>query len=206
MSTMESSTFEMVRKATGLKRPPGNHGCNPVEIVPGVWTAHFHDIKDLQALQAVSPTIKTVVNSAIAQCPTKPGSYGKDIEVILIDLLDDPGARKIADAMEEGVEKQKTLAELPEFPQDECAGDAKQYFDKINHAIEATKLEGGGIMIHCHASLSRSAAFIIAYMMKSSGLTVVEAVTEMKSKWDATWPCNTFVHQLIEYEAELKTL
>ncbi len=25
----------------------------------------------------------------------------------------------------------------------------------------------------------------------------------MKPKWDATWPCDTFVRQLLEYETEL---
>jgi len=33
-----ASTFEAVREATGLVRPPGSHGCKPVEILPGLWT------------------------------------------------------------------------------------------------------------------------------------------------------------------------
>ena len=112
------STFEQARAATGTIRPKAGHGCPPVLIVDGVWTAHFHDIDDLAKLTAVCGDIKCVVNCAIQQCPTVQGrldsaviadylsalhvhSYGDDIEVLLIDLLDDPEALKKAAAMPE---------------------------------------------------------------------------------------------------------
>ena len=90
------------RAATGGQRPKASHGCPPVEVLPGLWTAHFHDIEDREALLKAAPGITAVVNCAISQCPTKPGSYGDGIEVILIDLLDDPDKRKKVDAMSEG--------------------------------------------------------------------------------------------------------
>ncbi|KAJ1425676.1 dual specificity phosphatase, partial [Ochromonadaceae sp. CCMP2298] len=62
---------------------------------------------------------------------------------------------------------------------------------------------GGATLIHCHASLSRSVAFILAYLMKTKALTALEAVEFMKPKWDAVWPNDKFVLQLIEYEQEL---
>ena len=34
--------------------------------------------------------IGLVVNSAIEQCPTSTGFYGPDIEVLRLDILDDP--------------------------------------------------------------------------------------------------------------------
>ena len=58
-------------------------------------------------------------------------------------------------------------------------------------------------MIHCYASISRSAAFILAYMMKSQQITLEQAIKDMRAKWDATWPNDTFVEQLLEYEKEL---
>merc|ERR1719159_96583 len=58
-------------------------------------------------------------------------------------------------------------------------------------------------MIHCYASLSRSAAFVLAYMMKEKKITLEQAVVEMRTKWDATWPNDAFVQQLLEYEKEL---
>ena len=33
--------------------------------------------------------------------------------------------------------------------------------------------------------------------------SLVSATAQMRGKWAATWPCDTFVHQLIDYEASL---
>jgi hypothetical protein len=48
----ETSGFARLRAATGTVRPPGDHGCKPVEIVPGLWTAHFHDIDSPEKLRS----------------------------------------------------------------------------------------------------------------------------------------------------------
>jgi len=144
------------------------------------------------------------VNCATEKCDTKTGSYGEGVEVLRIEgLLDDPDARKKVDAMPEGEEKEAARAALPSFPPEECAGDAKKDFERVITAMEAAKAGGGACMVHCYASLSRSVAFIMAYMMKTEKLTVVEAAKQMKEKWDAVWPNDSFVAQLIEYESEL---
>ena len=59
-------------------------------------------------------------------------------------------------------------------------------------------------LVHCHASLSRSVAFILAHMMKTQYLTAAEAAKAMKGKWDAVWPNDTFVTQLLKYEDDLE--
>lgn len=201
---MTGSTFAAFRKVTGPQRPPADHGCKPVEVFPGIWTAHFHDIEDKTALDGVSKEIKTVVNCATDKCPTKAGSYGSDVEVVCIEgLLDDPDAVKKVDAMPEGEEKSTARAALPTFTPEECAGDAKKDFELVNGAIEAAKAAGGATMIHCHASLSRSVAFILAYVMKTEKVSAIEAAKRMKKKWSAVWPNDTFVKQLLDYEQEL---
>jgi hypothetical protein len=40
-------------------------------------------------------------------------------------------------------------------------------------------------------------------MLEYGGFSLDAAVAHMKSKWDATWPCDRFVMQLIELEEEL---
>ena len=50
-------------------RPKGTHGCKPVEVVPGLYTAHYEDVLTRDALRKVSPSIKTVFNSAADKCP-----------------------------------------------------------------------------------------------------------------------------------------
>ena len=39
--------------------------------------------------------------------------------------------------------------------------------------------------MHCYASLSRSVVFILAYLMKTRGLSATKAAALMKPKWDA---------------------
>jgi hypothetical protein len=200
------STLLTVRDATGRVRPSHNHGCKPVEVVPGLWQAHFHDLVDLEALRNISPAITCVVNTATDKCPTREGSYGPDVRVVVVEgLLDDPDARKAVDALPEGPAKEAARASLPKFAPEECAGDAKKDFDLVNDAIDAELEKGGATVVHCYASLSRSVAFVLAYLMRSRKLSVVEAVQHLKPLWDATWPADAFVEQLIEYEAELRS-
>jgi hypothetical protein len=46
------SSFEGVRNITGWVRPGGKHGCQPAQVYPGIWTAHYHDIDTIKKLQA----------------------------------------------------------------------------------------------------------------------------------------------------------
>jgi hypothetical protein len=196
------TTLESFRAATGYVRPPAGHGCPPVELLPGLWTAHFHDVDTPEQLRAVAPPVTVVVNAGTDKCHTV--DYGEGIQTVTIDgLLDDPDPLKKVDAMPDGPEKDAARAALPDFPKDECAGDAKKDFERVNDLIDGAIAEGGACLVHCHASLSRSVVFLLAYLMKTEGISAVGAVHRMKPKWDATWPNDTFVAQLIRYEAEL---
>ena len=87
-----------------------------------------------------------------------------------------------------------------------CAGNAKKYFSSVSAKIHSIISEDGGdVLVHCHASISRSAVFILAYMLEYGGYnkSLPSAVAHMKSKWDATWPCDRFVMDLIELEESL---
>jgi hypothetical protein len=193
------STFEAVREATGWVRPGGDHGCAPAEIAPGVFNSHYHDIDSVEKLRAVAPRARLVINTAPAQCPLL--DYGPAVTVLDIPLEDDPDERKRFDA---GKPTQSgcATARLPLTKR--CAGNARQYFDTACNAIDATLAAGGHVVVHCHASLSRSAVFVLAWLMRSRKISLVEAVRVMRPRWEATWPCDRFVHQLIDYERELR--
>jgi len=198
------ATYSSFRAATGTRRPPASHGCPPCEVVPGLWTAHFHDVDTLAKLSAAAPAVTVVVNAGCDKCPTKDGSYGPAIRVVTIDgLLDDPDPLKKVDAMPDGPDKDAARALLPSFAPEMCAGDARKDFERVNAIVDETIAAGGATLVHCHASLSRSVAFILAYLMSSRGLSLLEAVALMKPTWDAVWPNDTFSGQLIEYEREL---
>ena len=109
--------FAAFRDVTSYVRPPHSHGCQSVEVVPGVWTAHYHDIDAREKLQAAAPPTTLVVNAATAdKCPVGAVSYGEGIEVLCVDgLLDDPDPLKKVDAMPQGAEKDAARAPLPAF-------------------------------------------------------------------------------------------
>jgi len=196
------TTYESFRLVTGWQRPGGKHGCAPVEIVPGVWTATYHDIDSPDKLAAATQhaPIALVVNSALCSCAARTGFFGPGVRVLEVDLEDDPDARKAFDA---GKPSQSRCAE-PDVPlANRCAGHALPYFDAVADDIDAVLAAGGHVLVHCHASLSRSVALILAYLMRSRRLSLLEAATLVKSKWDATWPCDRFVFELIAYEKHL---
>ena len=177
------------RLVTGPSRPPGTHGCQLVEIIPGIVNAHFNDMNQPNGIAAinasgkVSRPITLVVNSAVAnkQCDTYPGFYGTNVEVLMIDLFDDP---------KEG--------EAHKWP-----GDAKPHFRSTNAKIKKHIDQGNAVLIHCMASLSRSIAFICAYFMEMERMTLLQALAKIKRVWDATWPNDHFLRELQSFEEEL---
>jgi protein-tyrosine phosphatase len=84
------------------------------------------------------------------------------------------------------------------------SGDAKQYFPLVNAHIRQAVGSGHSVLVHCMASLSRSVCFLIAYLMEDHNMPLVDATAFVKAKWDATYPNDSFVFQLIEYERELE--
>eukprot|EP01035_Chromulina_nebulosa_P025842 gene25842-33767_t len=178
-----SSTFDGIRSITGTKRPGGNHGCKLVEVIPNIYVAHFEDINKPDSFKTLGleSEIGLVVNSAIEQCPTSTGFYGPDIEVLRLDILDDP---KVGEAHS-------------------TASDATPYIIKSNAAISKAISSGKGVLVHCYASISRSAVLIIAYIMESNRISAETATAILKEKWDASWPNDTFVRNLLAFEKTL---
>ena len=196
------STFESFRQdVTGWIRPGHHHGCPPVEVVPGLWTAHYDDIDTKQKLRDLSEDITLVVNSALSQCEARTGFYGDNVKVMEVDIEDDPDERKFFDKGEGPFQSKCRDPTVP--PHKRCPGDMLQFFDPVADEIHATIQSGSSALVHCKASLSRSPALILAYLMKYHNLTLNEAGKLLKSKFDATWPCDRFAYDLVEYERRL---
>ena len=195
-------SFKRIRNITGWVRPPGSHGCVVTEIIPRLWTAHFHDIDSKSKLLNYGNNFKLVVNTAIRQCNATQGSFGDNVKVLMIDLEDDPDERKKFDAGKLSQSKCRE-EDVPEL--ERCAGHAKKYFRAVSNEIKKVIDNGGSVMVHCHASISRSAAFLLAYMIQFGGFSsLITAVTHMKGKWEALWPCDRFLMELIAFEKELR--
>lgn len=183
------TSFAAFREFTSWTRPGRDHGCPPVEIVPGLWTAHYHDIDSPEKLKSATggAPIKLVVNSALCQCASRDGFYGPNVKVMEIVLEDDPDPRKYFDQGKPTTSncKDGTVPLVNRF-----AGEAIADFDACSKAIDETLASGGHALVHCHASLSRSVAFLLAHLMRTRGLSLLGAAQLMKPKWDAVWPCD----------------
>ena len=179
------TSFAAFREFTSWKRPGRDHGCKPIEIVPGLWTAHYHDIDSAEKLKAATngAPIKLVVNSALCQCDSRDGFYGPGVKVMEIVLEDDPDPRKYFDQGKQCTSNctDKTVPLANRFP-----GEAIEDFDAVSKAVDATLANGDHALIHCHASLSRSVAFILAYLMRSRGLSLLAAATTAPTSMLAT--------------------
>ena len=74
------------------------------------------------------------------------------------------------------------------------------YFEKANQFINKCKSMGGKCLVHCKLGISRSAAFVIAYLIKYTKLGVDEAFNYIKNKRITIKPNDGFMRQLYLYE------
>lgn len=87
---------------------------------------------------------------------------------------------------------------------DEANENLFDYFDEIADLIEKTAKQGGITVIHCIAGVSRSASFVIAYLIKYKNMTLKEAYKHVKQIRPVSGPNEGFMNQLIQYEQKLK--
>ena len=79
----------------------------------------------------------------------------------------------------------------------------KQYFEETNAFIDDAIKKNGNVLVHCHAGISRSSAFLMAYIMKSQKMGVDKVLDLLKSKREKVNPNAGFIKQLREYEKDL---
>lgn len=71
-----------------------------------------------------------------------------------------------------------------------------QYFKSCFKFIDESLNEGGNILIHCHAGISRSSTIVIAYLMYKYGMNLPEAFEFTKKERPIIHPNYGFVLQL----------
>ena len=79
----------------------------------------------------------------------------------------------------------------------------KQYFKESFDFIDKAIKNGGNVLVHCHAGVSRSSSILIAYIMKSQKMKLDKILELLKTKREKVSPNAGFLQQLKEYEKEL---
>ena len=74
------------------------------------------------------------------------------------------------------------------------------FFEQANEFINKCKLEGGILLVHCKYGISRSASFVIAYLIKYMRYTVDDALKFVSEKRSQIKPNKGFLLQLYNYE------
>ncbi|KAM4808289.1 dual specificity protein phosphatase 18-like isoform 1-T2 [Rhinophrynus dorsalis] len=78
-----------------------------------------------------------------------------------------------------------------------------KYFDAVADKIHQVEVSGGRTLLHCAAGVSRSATLCLAYLMKHTGRSLLEAHDWLKSCRPIIRPNIGFWKQLISYEMTL---
>ena len=100
-------------------------------------------------------------------------------------------------------EKEKAFVykRIPVF--DNRGEDLLKHMEESYRFIEEGK-HYGGVLVHCHKGISRSASFVIGYLMKKNELSLNEALDYIQSIRSIVQPNLAFMTQLRAYELQLE--
>eukprot|EP01102_Stenamoeba_stenopodia_P014859 TRINITY_DN4996_c0_g2_i1.p1 TRINITY_DN4996_c0_g2~~TRINITY_DN4996_c0_g2_i1.p1 ORF type:complete len:227 (+),score=35.91 TRINITY_DN4996_c0_g2_i1:358-1038(+) len=85
---------------------------------------------------------------------------------------------------------------------DELNEDLIQYLPEC-HSFIKTGRDSGGVLVHCKAGSSRSAAVVISYLMNTNNMSYQDAFQFVQSKRPCIAPNRSFIDQLKRYESQL---
>ena len=77
--------------------------------------------------------------------------------------------------------------------------DMSQHFEETYKFIDSQRLLGRNVLVHCHAGVSRSAAIIVAYLIKKEHTNLAKALATLRSKRPRAKPNDAFMQQLKKF-------
>uniref|UniRef100_A0A0R3RR35 Dual specificity protein phosphatase 14 n=1 Tax=Elaeophora elaphi TaxID=1147741 RepID=A0A0R3RR35_9BILA len=101
----------------------------------------------------------------------------------------------------------RSLGSIPRIKlwlDDTPSTDIYQYFDLISDQIETVIANGGNVLVHCVAGISRSASICLAFLTKFRCKSLRQAYQLMAQKRPLVRPNIGFWRQLITFESEIK--
>lgn len=90
----------------------------------------------------------------------------------------------------------KTL-QILDLPETEITS----YFEECSNFIDQTREQGGVVLVHCNAGVSRSSSIVIGYLMLREGLSFDDAYSQVKLARPSIRPNPGFYQQLQKYKS-----
>ncbi|XP_039890033.1 dual specificity protein phosphatase 19-like [Simochromis diagramma] len=90
----------------------------------------------------------------------------------------------------------KTL-QILDLPETEITS----YFEECSSFIDQTREQGGVVLVHCNAGVSRSSSIVIGYLMLREGLSFDDAYSQVKLARPSIRPNPGFYQQLQKYKS-----
>ncbi|KAG5855319.1 hypothetical protein ANANG_G00047850 [Anguilla anguilla] len=87
--------------------------------------------------------------------------------------------------------------------EDSHMADISSHFQEAIEFIDFVKQEGGKVLVHCEAGISRSPTICMAYIMKTKSLQLEEAFDFIKQRRALISPNFGFMGQLLQFESEV---
>jgi len=84
--------------------------------------------------------------------------------------------------------------------------DIGNYFDAVTRFIDDELTNGGRVLVHCVAGVSRSTTLVLAYLVRFRGYTLLDSFDFVAEKRRIAWPNDGFYRQLIGYERKLRLM
>lgn len=121
-----------------------------------------------------------------------------------LSLLHSCGITHILIAANEQQPQFPTHFTYQSFPlEDTTAQKLGPYLVPACQYIDKALAEGGTVLVHCRAGVSRSASIVVAYVMKAGQMSLKETITMMQGKGACIGPNPSFLNELKQWEREV---
>lgn len=80
------------------------------------------------------------------------------------------------------------------------------YIDSVVDWLSTALAEGGTVLVHCIWGKSRSVAFVVAFLMRTQGMTLDQALAYVQEKRPIAKPNEGFMQQLRLYEKGMQRM
>ncbi|KAK0151891.1 Dual specificity protein phosphatase 2 [Merluccius polli] len=87
--------------------------------------------------------------------------------------------------------------------EDSLAADIRACFSQAIAFIDSVKEQGGRVLVHCQAGISRSATICLAYLMHTRRVRLNEAFDFVKQRRQVISPNLAFMGQLLQFETDV---